>query len=74
MPARALASKYNKHANTIRRILHDYEPKPLEIENLNDNERKKIIVIAMDTTYFGRKYGVVTVVNAHNGNLYILVK
>ena len=69
MPARALSDKYKKHPNTIRDILHNYEVKPLNLDSLNAGEKAKITVIAMDTTYFGRKHGVVTIINAHNGDL-----
>ena len=69
LPVRALSNKYHKCPNTIRNILHNYEPEPLNLGLLSDEKKAAITVIAMDTTYFGRKYGVVTIINAHNGNL-----
>lgn len=69
LPVRELAIKYSLHENTIRKILHDYKPKPLNIASLPEGEKNKITVIAMDTTYFGRNSGVVAAINAHNGDL-----
>lgn len=66
LPVRELGKKYEKSGNTIRKILHDYQPSPI---HLSDKEKAAITVIAMDTTYFGRSHGVVTVINAHNGKL-----
>ena len=69
MPVRALSEKYDKHPNTIRNILHEYRPAPLNLKALDSSQKQEISVIAMDTTYFGRKHGVVTVVDAHKGTL-----
>ena len=69
MPVRTLAKKYQKHPNTIRTILHTYKPKPLDLNSLSEEKKQSITVIAMDTTYFGRVYGVVVITNAHNGDL-----
>ena len=66
LPVRELSRKYEKSGNTIRHILHDYQPPPI---HLSDEEKSKTTVIAMDTTYFGRTHGVVTVINAHSGEL-----
>ena len=68
-PVRTLAKNYCKHANTIRTILHDYEPEPLDLYSLSEKDKRDITVIAMDTTYFGRSHGVVVIVNVHNGKL-----
>ena len=69
MPVRALADKYSKHPNTIRTILHDYEIEPIDLSKLTKEEKAAIEVIVMDTTYFGREYGVVTILDAHTGDL-----
>ena len=69
MPVRALAKRYQKHPNTIRSILHAYEPEPLDLNLLSKVKKQTITVIIMDTTYFGRAYGVVTIIDAHNGDL-----
>lgn len=69
MPVRALANKYNKHPNTIRDILHNHKIKPIDLSKLTKKEKAAIKVIVMDTTYFGREYGVVTIINAHTGDL-----
>lgn len=69
IPVRALANKYHKHGNTIRCILHNYQPKPLDLQKLSDMEKENITVIAMDTTYFGRFHGVVVAVDAIRGTL-----
>ena len=69
MPVRVLSEKYHKHPNTIRNILRDYKPQPLNIASMNQEERAKIKVIVLDTTYFGKIMGVVTILDAHTGNL-----
>lgn len=69
LPARALAAKYQKHPNTIRSILYDYSPKPLNLAGLPQEEKDKIKVIAMDATYFGRSHGVIVALDANNGTL-----
>ena len=69
MPVRALASKYHKHPNTIRSIINNYTPPPLDLSLLSDREKEVIKVIVLDTTYFGRSCGVVTILDAHTGRL-----
>ena len=69
MPARALAEKYKKHPNTIRKILHNYKVKPLNLSSLSEETKSKITVIAMDATYFGKDLAIITAINAHTGDL-----
>ena len=69
LPVRELAKQYHLHENTIRKILHDYQPTPLNIASLSPEEKANIAVIEMDTTYFGRGSGAVVAINAHNGDL-----
>ena len=69
MPVRTLSEKYHKHPNTIRRIINNYQPPPLDIESLSETEKSAIRVVVMDTTYFGKGHGVVTVLDAHTGRL-----
>lgn len=69
LPVRELSTKYHKCHNTVRDILHNYQPKPLDINSLSNKEKEDIKVIIMDTTYFGKQYGIVTILNAHNGAL-----
>ena len=69
LPVRELAKRYKLHENTIRKMLHDYQPKPLSITSLSEEEKASITVITMDTTYFGRNSGVVVAIDAHNGDL-----
>ena len=56
-----LAKDYGFSRNKIRRILEDY-PVPRLIP------RRPAKVIIMDATYFGRKWGILLVLNAHNGD------
>lgn len=69
LPVRELSNKYKLHPNTIRNIIHNYQPDPINLNNMPSEDRAKITVIIMDTTYFGRKHGVVVAINAHNGKL-----
>lgn len=66
LPARELANKYHKHPNTIRKILHNYQPKQIDLQSLNKEE---ITVVAMDATYFGRHHGVIVAIDAVKGTL-----
>ena len=43
MPVRALSEKYKKHPNSIRDVLHNYELKPLDLNDLTKEELDKII-------------------------------
>lgn len=54
-----LANKYKMSERNIRRKMDLYTP-PEIIPTHAD-------VIAMDVTYFGRSWGILTVINAHNG-------
>ena len=56
-----LADKYKMSERNVRRKLDLYTP-PEIIPTPAD-------VIAMDVTYFGRLWGILTVINAHNGKL-----
>lgn len=69
MPVRVLAEKYHKHPNTIRTILHNYEPPALDVKALSLEEKAGIKVIVIDTTYFSKTMGVVTIIDAYTGNL-----
>ena len=54
-----LADRYKMSERNIRRKLNLYTP-PEIIPTKAD-------IIAMDVTYFGRSWGILTVINAHNG-------
>lgn len=69
MPVRALAEKYKKHQNTIRSIINYYQPKPIALDQLSQTEKDDIKVIILDTTYFGRKTGVICIIDAYTGKL-----
>lgn len=69
MPVRVLAIKYHKHPNTIRNIIHGYKPPDLNIKDLKPSIKAKIKVVIVDTTYFGRTLGIVTIVDAYTGRL-----
>lgn len=69
LPVRALAVKYHKHPNTIRGIIHHYQPQPIDLALWPRDMKASVTVIAMDATYFGRKHGVIVAINAHNGDL-----
>lgn len=69
LPVRELARKYHKHPNTIRKLINDCQPEPINLSNWTDKEKESVRVIIMDTTYFGRKHGVVTVLDAYDGKL-----
>ena len=56
-----LSSKYQKSEKTIRNILHQYEVPSIA-------PRAPADVIVMDVTYFGRSWGILTVLNAHTGD------
>ena len=66
---RTLAEKYQKHPNTIRKIINSYAPPNINLSQLSSGEKAAIQVIVMDTTYFGRKHGVVSILDAHSGKL-----
>ncbi len=69
LPVRELAKKYKKSPNSIRNLLRNYEPPPIDLANMPEIEKSKITVVAMDATYFGRTSGVVVAVDAHTGKL-----
>ena len=54
-----LANKYKMSARNIRRKLDLYTPPEIIPTKVN--------LVAMDVTYFGRSWGILTVINAHNG-------
>ena len=56
-----LAKDYGFSKNKIRKILEDH-PLPQLVPHV------PVEVIAMDATYFGRKWGVLLVLNAHSGD------
>ena len=51
LPVRELANKYEEHPNTIRKSLHNYKPRPINLRDLSQEEKDKIKVIAMDATF-----------------------
>lgn len=69
LPVRALAKKYDKHPNTIRKILNNYQIPELNVESLSREEKANICVIVADTTYFGKSHGVVAILDAYTGKL-----
>lgn len=69
LPVRALANKYQRHPNTIRNILHNYQPRPIDLEHFTEEEKRQIEVIAMDATYFGRGHCVIVAIDAVRGTL-----
>ena len=60
MSTERLARKYHYSRNTIRKILHNYPLPQLHPHGPAD-------VIVMDATYFGRKWGILLVLNAITG-------
>ena len=69
LPIRELCKIYGKSKNTIREILYSYQPEPINLGKLTAKRKREITVIIMDTTYFGKSHGVVTVIDAHKGDL-----
>ncbi|WP_407453842.1 hypothetical protein [Methanobrevibacter sp.] len=70
MSAEVLAEKHDKHPNTIRKIINNYEIDTYaDLSKLSSKEKDNISVIIMDATYFGRDSGYLVVINAHNGRL-----
>lgn len=67
--AAMLARTYHKHPNTIRKIIHQYQPLSINLEDWPEAHKIAIKVIIMDTTYFGRTLGVVTFLDAYTGKL-----
>ena len=61
MNNRELADKYKMSERSIRRKLDLYTPPEIIPTSAK--------VIAMDVTYFGRSWGILTVINAHNGKV-----
>ena len=61
MNMKELSRKYTMSERTIRRKLDLYHPPEIISEPAE--------VIAMDVTYFGRTWGLLTVINAHNGKV-----
>lgn len=64
-----LAKAYRKHPNTIRSILRRYQPQPINLASLAEDIRDAVRVIILDTTYFERQHGVVTIIDAHTNKL-----
>ena len=61
-----LAVRYECSIRTIQRRLDKVEVKGCE----SDRESKPgLVVIVIDTTYFGRVFGVLLIVNAHTGKM-----
>lgn len=58
-----LSIKYNLSQDTIRSIINQYEVPPI-VAPLNYSAK----VIAMDATYFSRNWGLLIVIDVHNGN------
>ena len=58
-----LARKYKMSERNVRRKLDLYEPP----EIVPNEEDKSTTVIAMDVTYFGRSWGILTALNVHTG-------
>ena len=69
MPVRALEKKYHKCGNTIRNIINQYQPPKLDLMQLPEDIKQQVKVIIMDTTYFGRNYGIVTIIDAYTNRL-----
>lgn len=69
MPVRALENKYHKCGNTLRSIISQYQPPGLDIACLPKVIKQQIKVVIMDTTYFGRNYGVVAFIDAYTNRL-----
>lgn len=61
-----LAARYGCSVRTIQRRLDKVKVKAEELEG--DPKPKKVVIV-MDTTYFGRTFGVVLIVDAHRGKM-----
>lgn len=64
-----LSKTYHKHPNTIRTIIHNYQPETINLASWSKKAKQAVKVVIMDTTYFGRNLGVITIIDAYTGHL-----
>jgi len=51
-----LSEKYHLHPNTIRKVIHQVEVKPIV-------QKPRVVSVIMDVTYFNRSFGVLVVID-----------